>query len=221
MNERGIEKKPVIRLEEERSIDLSFLDRELFQPEKGYRYTTDALLLADTIRPHPNEVILEFGGGCGIIPLILAKLNPGIKIISIEIQEELALCARKNVELYQLQSQIDILNEDAHDAWQKFTNGYFQRIISNPPYRETGRGKLNSTVEKAVARHEISLNLSSIIQWSSFLLQPGGRLNFIFPSSRYREATVLLEKNNFDLTDIEEVKRTRNSVRILEACYKP
>jgi tRNA1Val (adenine37-N6)-methyltransferase len=221
MTDSPLFRKPIIKLEEERTPDLSFLDKELFQPEKGYRFTADALLLADTIHPQPDEVILEFGGGCGIIPIIIAKLNPRVKIISLEIQEELALCAKKNIELYELQNQIEIINEDARVGWQKFTNGSFQRVVTNPPYRESGKGKLNPSSDKAIARHEVSLDLSSIIQWSSFLLQPGGKLNFIFPSSRYREATILLEKNNFDLTDTEEVKRSRNSVRILEACYKP
>lgn len=221
MNDSQFSKKPIVKLEEERTLDLSIFEKELFQPEKGYRFTGDSLLLADTIHPLANEKILEFGGGCGIVSLILAKLNPSIKIISIEIQEELACCAKKNVSLYQLQDQIEIINEDARVGWQKFVNGFFQRIISNPPYRETGKGRLNPSGEKAVARHEISLNLSNIIQWSSFLLQPGGKLNFIFPSSRYRDATILLDKNNFDLTDIEEVRRTRNSVRIIEACYRP
>ena len=221
MTDPELSKKPIIKLEEEREVDLSFLDKEIFQPDKGYRFTADALLLADTLHPQPNETILEFGGGCGIIPLILAKKYPTVKITSFEIQEELASCAKKNVELYALQNQILILNEDAREGWQKLTNGSFQRVVSNPPYRETGKGKLNPSSEKAIARHELSLNLSDIIQWSSFLLQPDGRLNFIFPSSRYREVTLLLEKSNFDLTDIEEIKRTRNSVRIIEACYKP
>jgi tRNA1Val (adenine37-N6)-methyltransferase len=212
---------PEIRLTEERSLEPDFLKEALFQPQKGYRFSADSLLLAEFIQPRPNERILEFGGGCGIIPLILAKKNSSVKIISIEIQDELVSCARKNVELYHLKEQIEFLQEDANTAWEKLLKGSFQRIITNPPYREAGMGRLNPEIEKAIARHEISLSLKNIIQWSRELLAPEGKINFIFPSIRNDEVIALLKKNQFELVEVEEIKRVRNGVRLFEASYNP
>lgn len=213
--------KPEVTLTEERSLEPDFLKEALFQPQKGYRFSADSLLLAEFIQPRPNERILEFGGGCGIIPLILAKKNSSVKIISIEIQDELISCARKNIKLYHLEEQIEFIHEDANTGWKKLSKGTFQRIITNPPYREAGKGRLNPDSDKAIARHEISLSLKDIIQWSRELLAPGGKINFIFPSSRNDEVIALLKKNQFELVEVEEIKRVRNGVRLFEASYIP
>ena len=219
INAALLPKQPA-RLVEERPIKAELLKPTLYQPAKGYRFTEDSLLLADSIHPELNESILEFGGGCGIIPLILAKKNPTVQIITLEIQKELAECSEKNVVLNGLNGQIQTLREDANFAWQKFKKKSFHRVITNPPYRTPGSGRLNPDDERAMARHEISLNLKNIIQWSVSLLAPGGKINFIFPSSRYEEALACLEKHRFELIEIEEVRRMRNSIRIFEAELK-
>ena len=209
-----------IQMTEERSVDIRLLKATLYQPVKGYRFTEDSLLLADSIHPKPDESILEFGGGCGIVSLIVAKKNPTVHIVTLEIQKELADCSEKNAALNDLTGQIQTLREDANLVWQKFKKKSFHRVITNPPYRIPGSGRLNPGDERAIARHEISLNLKNIIQWSASLLMPGGKINFIFPSSRYEETIACLEKYRFELIEIEEVRRERNSIRIFEAELK-
>ncbi|MHB8482191.1 MAG: tRNA1(Val) (adenine(37)-N6)-methyltransferase [Nitrospiria bacterium] len=209
-----------VQLTGERSFDTHLLKPPLYQPDKGYRFTEDALLLADSIHPQSDESVLEFGGGCGIISLIVAKKNPTVNIIMLEIQKELSECAEKNVRSNQLNGQIQVIHEDANIAWQKFKKKSFHRVITNPPYRIPGSGRLNPDDERAMARHEISLSLKNIIHWSGSLLMPGGKINFIFPSNRYEEAITCLEKHRFELIEIEEVRRARNSIRIFEAELK-
>ena len=212
--------KQTSQLVEERTLGPDFLESPLSQPLKGYRFTEDSLLLADSIHPKPNERILEFGGGCGIIPLILAKKSATIQILTLEIQKELAECAEKNVLRNDLGGQVQVVQEDANIAWKRLEKWSFHRVITNPPYRMTENGRLSPSHDKALARHEISLTLKNIIQWSASLLVPGGKINFIFPSSRYQEAIAYLEKYRFELIEIEEVRRERNSVRIFEAKLK-
>ncbi|MCU0614743.1 MAG: hypothetical protein MUD09_06620, partial [Desulfobacterales bacterium] len=36
------------------------------QPEKGYRFSIDALMLAHQVNPDRNQRILDLGTGCGI-----------------------------------------------------------------------------------------------------------------------------------------------------------
>ena len=70
----------------------TFLDGRLTvrQTRDGYRYSIDAVLLADYVRFKDGQTILELGTGCGIIPLILAFRYPTLKIVGVEIQDQLA-----------------------------------------------------------------------------------------------------------------------------------
>ncbi|HKK99805.1 MAG TPA: SAM-dependent methyltransferase, partial [Desulfotignum sp.] len=43
----------------------------IFQPETGYRFSLDPLVLAAHVLPAPGDRIMDMGCGCGIISLIL------------------------------------------------------------------------------------------------------------------------------------------------------
>ena len=207
----------IIKLLEEKSLVPEILKETLKQPLKGYRFSEDALLLANSIRPAPGENILEIGGGCGIIPLCIARQHPSVNITTIEIQESLAECAVYNVGLCKLEGQIQVIQGDARVLCPTLPKHSFHRVISNPPYRKVGDGKLNPEREKAVARHEITLSMKEIVEWSRELLVPGGKINFIYPSNRNTEASKWLKVYGFDLTEMEEIRRERNPVRIYHA----
>ena len=69
------------------------------QYRAGYRFSIDAFLLADFARPGPEDTVLDLGAGCGIIPLILAKRHPRLRIFGVEVQEALARLAQENANL--------------------------------------------------------------------------------------------------------------------------
>jgi tRNA1Val (adenine37-N6)-methyltransferase len=46
------------------------------QQGSGYRFSLDAVLLAQYASPGPDHTVLDLGTGCGIIPLILAYRYP-------------------------------------------------------------------------------------------------------------------------------------------------
>jgi len=72
------------------SADNAFIHRLIIsQPEKGYRFSIDPLILSAHIHPKRNEKIMDLGCGCGIISLVLAYRYPDIEITGIEIQKEL------------------------------------------------------------------------------------------------------------------------------------
>ena len=43
------------------------------QPAQGYRFSLDALLLADFSRVPAGASVADLGTGCGVIPLVLAR----------------------------------------------------------------------------------------------------------------------------------------------------
>ena len=68
----------------------------ILQKSDGYRFSVDAVILANSIDPKSGESVLDLGTGCGIIPLILSYRNPGATITGVEVQPALAgLCQKK------------------------------------------------------------------------------------------------------------------------------
>jgi tRNA1Val (adenine37-N6)-methyltransferase len=129
------------------------------QPENGYRYSIDAILLAATPRLKPGQSLLDLGAGCGIIPLILAFRNDGVRITGVEVQPELARLAAENVFNNGMQDRIRIIHEDLRRLSPLMVGGPVDWIVSNPPYRPP-------------------------ISAAKRLLKTGGRFAIVYPSER-------------------------------------
>jgi tRNA1Val (adenine37-N6)-methyltransferase len=154
------------------------------QPSRGYRYSLDAILLAALPCPKPGQSLLDLGSGCGIIPLILAFRNAQVSITGVEVQPELAQLAEMNVLNNGLQDRIRIIHEDLRRLSLEMVNGPVDWIVSNPPYRRAASGRVNPDSQRALARHEINVNLEQLIHTAKGLLRTGGRFAAIYPSER-------------------------------------
>jgi tRNA1Val (adenine37-N6)-methyltransferase len=154
------------------------------QPESGYRYSIDAVLLAALPRLKPGQTLLDLGTGCGIISLILAFRNSEVRITGVEVQPELAQLAAANVLNNGLQDCIRIIHEDFRRLSPAMVSGPVDWIVSNPPYRRPVSGRVNPDTQRALARHEIKVNLHQLISTTKRLLKTGGRFAIIYPSER-------------------------------------
>jgi len=154
------------------------------QPGSGYRYSLDSILLAALPRPMPGQTLLDLGSGCGIIPLILAYRHVEVRITGVEVQPELAELADMNVSNNSMQDRIRIIHEDLRRLSLEMVNGPVDWIVSNPPYRRAASGRVNPDSQRALARHEINVNLQQLIHTTRRLLRTGGRFTTIYPSER-------------------------------------
>jgi tRNA1Val (adenine37-N6)-methyltransferase len=154
------------------------------QPGIGYRYSLDSILLAALPRPKPGQSLLDLGAGCGIIPLILAFRNVAVSITGIEVQSELAQLAELNVSNNGMQDRIRIIHKDLRRLSLETVDGPVDWIVSNPPYRRVASGRINPNSQRALARHEINVNLQQLISATKRLLRTGGRFATIYPSER-------------------------------------
>jgi len=168
------------------SADLLFSSqKKISQPEKGYRFSLDSFILAAHIKPKGFEKIIDVGCGCGIMPLILAARYPDLRITGIEIQKELYKFARKNILANKLENKIYIIHENIKNIMPSDIKGKADIIISNPPYKKKNSGRLNPDPQKAIARHEITLDIDLLFKCSKRLLNEQGRLYIIFPAQRF------------------------------------
>lgn len=190
-------KKSGLKLEKF-SADDAFIHRlSISQPEKGYRFSIDPLILSAHIHPKGNEKIMDLGCGCGIISLALAHQYPDIKITGIEIQEELYTFARQNVITNGFEKRIHILHDDIKNIKFAETETRADIIVSNPPYKKIGTGRLNPDRQKAMARHETTLDIDMLIECSSRLIKNQGSLFIIYPFDRLQDLTQALDRYDF------------------------
>ena len=154
------------------------------QDRCGYRFSIDAVLLANHVRVRPDDTILDLGAGCGIIPLILAYRYPKVKIFGVELQNELALLAAQNVQENKMKDRIEIVCADMKTLKMGMVNGPVDLVVSNPPFRKAHSGRMNPNLQKAVARHEIRVTLREVIAVASRMLRKGGRSMTIYPAER-------------------------------------
>ena len=174
------------------------------QPLHGYRFSIVSILLAAFTWLKKKERIADLGTGVGIIPLLLAMRNEGIEqIVGIELQEKLAGVALQNVSMNGLDDIIRVYNEDIRSINGALLPAEFDVVVSNPPYYRVSSGRINPSLQKAIARHEVSCTLDDVLRATSYLLKESGRFFIVFPASR--TITLLHRLRSFAL----EPKRLR------------
>lgn len=179
------------------------------QPLNGYRFSIDAVLLAAELEPQTGETVLDLGTGCGIIPLILSTRHPGLQITGVEIQSELARLAQQNIVENRYEEAIKVRNIDLKTLPDAETPGPFDWVVSNPPYRRPGTGRINPDQQKALARFEINVDLAQLIQTAARLLRRGGRFVTVFLADRLVDLLVEMRRATIEPQSIRAVQSHR------------
>jgi len=189
--------KPIPSSDE--TLDTFFNENlQILQTKKGYRFSIDAVLLSQFIKIRKSERAIDLGTGCGILPLLLSQTTKAHSFVGVEIQKGLVELAKRNVMLNHLQHRILILHQDFKKMKESFSPGSFDVVFSNPPYRKFHTGRVNPSLEKAIARHEIKGTLEDLISIVSYLLPPKGRCYLIYPASRAVDLLVVLRNKKVE-----------------------
>ena len=158
---------------------------KIIQSRQGYRFSVDALLLAEFVSLKSEDLVVDLGAGCGIISLFLAVKRDAGFIFGLELQERLVSQAKRNIVLNKLEKKIAIIHGDLRHL--PMATGFANVVVCNPPYRKEESGRINPDTSKAVARHELAVSLDDIVAAGRVLLKPGGRLALIYPANRLTE----------------------------------
>jgi tRNA1Val (adenine37-N6)-methyltransferase len=163
---------------------------KIMQPAHGYRFSLDPLLLVDFASPREGERSIDLGTGCGIIPLLMARIDAGSEITGLELQESMAELAERNAALNAVSDRVSIVRCDVNSVRDYFRVSQFNLVISNPPYRKRGSGKVSPKPGREDARHESTASLADFLAAAKFLCAPSGRICFIYHSSRLSDLLV-------------------------------
>ncbi|MFH1076199.1 MAG: tRNA1(Val) (adenine(37)-N6)-methyltransferase, partial [Pseudomonadota bacterium] len=171
---------------------------QVIQPAQGYRFGIDSVILAHLIKPKPVDTLLDLGTGCGIIPLIIAYKHTTSQLIGVEIQEEQVVFALENLKLNGMQDRIQIIHGDIKKLKEYIPSGTIDIVCSNPPYRKLGSGRVNPHSNRAIARHEIAVNLIELLRVSADTLKRAGRFLVIYPAERMADLFFAMKKNGLE-----------------------
>ncbi len=159
----------------------------LRQPKGGYRVAIDPVLLAASIRARPGERLADLGCGVGAAALCLLVRLPGIEVVGLEIQDELAALARANASANGLGEAFRVFAGDVRDPPPALAAGSFDQVLCNPPYHRAAAGRPPSSPGRALASQETGTRLEDWIESSLRLLRHKGRLTFIHRADRLDE----------------------------------
>jgi len=167
--------------------ELSVGGLRLIQAAKGYRFSLDPILLARFVDVRNGDTVVDLGTGSGVIPLLLAKLSGARELIGVELQPQLAERAQRNVELNDLQQRVKIVPGDLRHVRELLPDSSADFVVSNPPYRPLGSGRISPGKERAAARHELAGGLNDFVAGAGWLLKNGGRFTLIYLAERLPE----------------------------------
>lgn len=156
----------------------------VWQRRSGYRFSLDALLLADFLTCYDNEKIVDLGTGSGVIALILAYRHPSLSITGVEIQRGMIDRACRNVEQNRFRGRVTIQQADVRNIRDAFSPESFAAVVCNPPYGRVASGRISPDTERKIARHEIAAGLADFLQAGAYLLPIKGRMAVVYPALR-------------------------------------
>ena len=161
---------------------------KLKQPQNGYCYNSDTMFLYDFITKfNIKGDVLDVGGGCGVLGLLVKRDFPKINLTLIEKQSIMKEFIQDNIKLNNLEAEV-ILG----DFLEYEFNKKFDFIVSNPPFYQ---GTLKSENEiKRVARYEEYLPMEKFFKKVNNLLKERGEFIFCYDAKRIDDIILKLPK---------------------------
>ena len=199
-----IELKPNEKIE-----DLQCGGLQLIQSSREYRFTTDAVLLANFCKDMRGKLCVEFGAGSGVISLLLAYKKRPRHIAAFEIQPQLCDMMQRSVILNGLQDVITVHNCDLKQAHTFVKDA--DVVVCNPPYRRVGSGEQQLSENIAICRHEIKVTLEDVIASAAKVLNNRGKLYLVHQADRLGEIVALSHERNVAVKEILPVCPTPSS----------
>lgn len=150
----------------------------LWQPEKGHRAGTDAVLLAAML---PDDVmeIVDLGAASGVVGLRAAQMNPAARVTLIEREPGLARLAEENISVNGLPDRVSVREQDVlRLGGDAALRERFDCVLTNPPYLEAGKFRRSGNANRERA-HMLEAPLADWLRGAVAVLAPKGKLFLI------------------------------------------
>ncbi len=169
---------------------------KVYQPQRGYRFGIDSVLLGFFVNLKYGEKVLELCSGSGIVSLILLKRFPKARIFATEIDEVMMECLKRNVVENHFEKRLFPLKTEFEEV--PFKKGVFDVIFANPPYFKPGCGRRSPDYREDIARRGKKFELNNFLRLCAELLKNRGSLYLVFTAFRLAELFFLLKKYHLE-----------------------
>lgn len=167
---------------------------KIIQSKEVFSFGMDAVLLAQFPRIPKHGKIVDLCAGNGIIGLF-SSVKTEAEIIEIELQTRLADMATRSVALNNLETRIQVINDDLKNALQYIAPSTTDLIFCNPPYFKAGeKSNKNGNHYLRIARHESTATLADVVTVSCQLLKSGGHFALVYRPERFFELVDVLRQ---------------------------
>lgn len=181
--------------ENERIDNLEYKGLKIIQNTEGFCFGIDSILLSNFANEIKKESkIIDLGTGTGIIGILLCAKIQNVKVVGVEIQEEVYEMAKRSIKLNKLEEKFTLLNTNIKELEDKEEIGTFDAVVTNPPYKKENTGLQNENQKKLISRHEITANLEDFIKISSKLLKDKKDLYMVHRPDRLVDIIELLRR---------------------------
>lgn len=207
-------KKQNQKIEEEKVInDLVYFDNlKIVQNKNYFNFSLDSILLPNfALVNKRTKMILDLCTGNAPVPLVLSTKTK-CKIYCVELQKNIYELAKESIKINHLEEQIELINDDAKNIVKYFETDTFDLITCNPPYFKYNETSLVNNIDvKSLARHEISIDLDSIMKISKKLLKNGGSICMVHKTDRLIDIIATMRNNNIEPKRIQFIYPKVNS----------
>jgi tRNA1Val (adenine37-N6)-methyltransferase len=168
------------------------------QPQDGYRFSVDSILLARFATARGRDRVLELGGGCGVISLVIMATARPRETIALEIQPRMAQLAARNARDNGFPNFrcmcADIRAADIPGVKQ----ASFDLVVCNPPFHARGAGRQSPNRSRRQARGDTGASLAEFTTAARRYVRNGGRVATIFAAARSAELISTLRANRLE-----------------------
>jgi tRNA1(Val) A37 N6-methylase TrmN6 len=192
---------------EQTTLDGLLNKRVVFeQPAEGYRVAVDTVLLAAAVPALGGDRILDLGCGAGGAMLCAACRMAGLKGLGLEIQKELVVICKRNIDRNAFASGLDVRQGNATTLPPEL-HGAFDHVLMNPPYHDEATHDVSPNVMKRKA-NATGGDLGEWIASAFKALKPSGTLALIHTARHRDEILKLLAEGFGDLEILPLLPKT-------------
>jgi len=179
-----------------------------------YRVGADSVLLAyfaGRSNQKKRARAIDLGCGCGIISILLAWRDAGLRVDGVDIQPDAVRCATENAALSGLSDRINFIGGDIRNHRRFLQSGIYDITVANPPYYAPGSGKRSADASRSIARCEELCSLDDICVAASYLTRWGGSFSLVHKTRRLADIFRALDKSGFEPKRIRFVHNKSSS----------
>lgn len=170
----------------------------LLQPRVGFHASLDTVFLAAAAPVKNNANILDIGCGVGSAGLCALARNSHMHLVGLDIQRELIDLALQNAALNEWSEQCHFFRGSLLTE-KVIPENYFNIVLMNPPYQESGTHTPSPRKNKAISHGEEASG-ARLIDWVKYAhrkLKNGGMAVMIHRADRLDDVIVALENRRW------------------------